>query len=139
MPNECWRKIQQREIVITNKYDIMTCIQENNVLKIIREIQHSNQKGYVYWQIQGNSFLALAFEYAESYFSAPFFGVPSQSCSLLKVSSLNKLQHVYFKHSALWMDPIRMFGKYPYFSGIGTACRIIEGIFQIIVCILIPE
>ena len=31
MPNECWRKIQQREIVITNKDDIMTCVQENNL------------------------------------------------------------------------------------------------------------
>ena len=38
MPNECWRKIQQREIVVTNKDDIMTCVQENNLFKKLREI-----------------------------------------------------------------------------------------------------
>ena len=59
--------------------------------------------------------------------------------SLLKVSLLNKLQHVYFMHSALWTDPIRMFEKCPYFPDIGAARRIIERIFRIIVYILIPE
>lgn len=34
---------------------------------------HSNQKGYVYWQIQGNSSLALAFEYAEELLPCLFF------------------------------------------------------------------
>ena len=37
MPNECWRKIQQREIVITNKDDIMTCVQENTLFKKLKE------------------------------------------------------------------------------------------------------
>ena len=62
MPNECWRKIQQRQIVITHKDDIMTCVQENN---LFGKSMHSSQKGYVYWQIQRNSFFTLTFEYVE--------------------------------------------------------------------------
>lgn len=69
-----WRKIQQREIVITNKDDIMTCVQENNLSKNIREILCiQTRKAMSTDIIQGNSFLALAFEYAEELLLCPFF------------------------------------------------------------------
>lgn len=131
MPNECWRKIQQREIVITNKDDIMTCVQENNFFKKLREILCIQTRKVM----STDKFRETALSPSLPLFSEYLLS----QLSLLKVSLLNKLQHVHFKHSALWMDPIRMFGKCSYFSGIGTACRIIERIFRIILCILIPE
>ena len=144
MPNECWRKIQQREIVITNKDDIMTCVQENNLFKKIWEIL---QMFYAFKPERlclltnsGKQLSRLGFWMCRRVTSLPLFSEYLLSqLSVLKVSLLNKLQHFYFKHSALWMDPIRMFGKCSYFSGIGTACRIIKRIFRIILCILIPE
>ena len=131
MPNECWRKIQQREIVISNKGDIMTCVQENNLFEKLKEILCIQTRKVM----STDKFRETALSPSLPLFSEYLLS----QLSVLKVSLLNKLQHFYFKHSALWMDPIRMFGKCSYFSGIGTACRIIKRIFRIILCILIPE
>lgn len=80
MPNECWRKIQQREIVITNKDDIMTCVQENNLFKKLREILCiQTRKVMSTDKFRETALSPWLLNVQKSYFSTSFFGVPSQS------------------------------------------------------------
>lgn len=80
MPNECWRKIQQREIVITNKDDIMTCVQENNLFKKLREILCiQTRKVMSTDKFRETALSPWLLNVQKSYLSTSFFGVPSQS------------------------------------------------------------
>ena len=76
----CWRKIQQREIVTTNIDDIMTCVRKDNLFKKIREILCiQTRKAMSTDKFSETAFSPWLLNMQKSYFSASFFGVPPQS------------------------------------------------------------